>query len=261
MVSEATATMESRASGAQPNPPAKVKDLQRTINVARPERLLSAIGGGALALYGLQRGSVGGLALAALGGMFVYRGVTGHCDVYESIGIDTARSKRGAQGHSEEVWERGIKVEKEILVRRSPEELYRFWRNLDNLPLFMRHLKSVTMVGDRLSHWVAEGPAGSSIKWSAEIINDIPNDLIAWKSLPDADVDSAGSVHFETAPDGSGTRIRVSLQYRPPAGAVGARIAKLFGEAPEQQIDQDLACFKDKVERGEIYIPESVGRM
>jgi uncharacterized membrane protein len=242
-----TQTVE-QASSIDPNPPAKVKHLPGSINVGKPERAMSAIAGGALALYGLQRRGLGGLLIATVGGMLLYRGASGHCNMYKAFGFNTAQTK----GSEEEVWERGIKVEKEILVDRSPEELYRFWRRLDNLPRFMEHLTSVTMVGDRLSHWVAEGPAGAKFEWSAEIINDVPDKIIAWKSLPEADVDSAGSVRFERSPGGAGTVVRVNLQYRPPVGSVGASFAKLLGAAPEQQMEKDLVAFKELAEAGEI---------
>jgi uncharacterized membrane protein len=136
-------------------------------------------------------------------------------------------------------------------VNRPAAELYRYWRNFENLPKFMDHLESVRTTGEKRSHWVAKAPAGTTVEWDAEIINEKENELIAWRSLENADVDNAGSVRFQEAPAGRGTEVRVSLEYDPPGGMVGAAIAKLFGEAPDQQIQEDLRRFKQVMEAGE----------
>ncbi len=224
------------------------------VNVGETERWVSAIGGGALALYGLTRGSYGGVALALIGGSLIYRGTTGHCNVYDAMNVDTA-SEGGSLRRSRGVTvpaERGIKVEKSVTLDRSPEELYKFWRNFENLPRFMDHLESVRVTGEKRSHWVAKAPAGTTVEWDAEIYNEKENEMIAWRSLEGADVDNAGSVHFEKAPDGRGTVVKVSLKYDPPGGVIGAAVAKLFGEAPDQQIQEDLRRFKQVMEAGEI---------
>ena len=226
------------------------RQQQTSINVSEVERWASAISGGALAIYGLTRGTFGGVALALAGGALVYRGVTGHCDLYQAIGIDTAR--KGGQSPAVSVPSgRGFKIEKSVTINRSPEELYRFWRNFENLPRFMNHLESVQVTGEGRSHWVAKAPAGTTVEWDAEIYNEKENEMIAWRSLEGADVDNAGSVHFQRAPGGRGTEVRVVLKYDPPGGAVGALVARLFGENPEQQIDEDLRRFKQVMETGE----------
>src|SRR5262249_30590570 len=135
--------------------------------------------------------------------------------------------------------------------QRSPEELYRFWRNFENLPRFMHNLVSVTSAGNR-SHWVARGPLGMHAEWDAEIITEEPNRLIGWRSLEGSEVATAGSVHFEPAPGGRGTQVRIEMKYDPPAGKVGTLIAKLFGESPDRQIQDDLRRFKQLMEAGEI---------
>ena len=221
------------------------------VNVNEAERWASAVGGGALALYGLTRGTLGGVTLALVGGALLYRGVTGHCDLYEVIGFSTAEkesenlnvSVRG--GH-------GFKIEKSVTINRSPAELYRYWRNFENLPRIMSHLEEVRGNDPIYSHWMVRGPAGTSVEWDAMVYNDKENELIAWRSLEGADVDNAGSVHFVPAPDGRGTEVRVALIYDPPAGVVGATIAALFGENPEQQIEEDLRRFKQVMEAGEV---------
>ncbi len=145
-----------------------------------------------------------------------------------------------------------IHTKRSITVNKSPEELYRFWHNFEQLPLFMNHLKSVKVLDEKRSHWVAKGPGNTNVEWEAEILVDRPNQMISWRSLPGADVDNAGVVKFEPAVGGRGTIIRVELQYDPPAGAFGAAIAKLFGENPEKQIAFDLLRFKQLMETGEV---------
>jgi uncharacterized membrane protein len=143
-------------------------------------------------------------------------------------------------------------IRKSITINRPAEEIYAFWRNFENLPRFMNHLKSVTTSIDGRSHWVAKGPMNTQVEWDAEIINEVPNQLIAWRSLPGSAVTTAGTVRFERATGGRGTVVRVDLQYRPPGGAIGATIAKLFGESPEKQIAVDLHRIKQLLETGEI---------
>ncbi|HEX8492842.1 MAG TPA: SRPBCC family protein [Pyrinomonadaceae bacterium] len=223
------------------------------VNVGEIERWASTIGGGALAVYGITRlvqGNWLGAVLGLVGGSLIYRGTTGHCQMYESLGISTAE---GTQNPNVSVpAHRGIKVEKSVTVNKSPEELYRFWRNFENLPRFMDHLESVHVEGDGgRSHWVAKAPAGTTVEWDAEIYNEKENELIAWRSLEGADVDNAGSVRFEPAPEGRGTTVRVSLKYDPPGGVIGSTFAKLFGEEPSQQIEEDLRRFKQVMEAGE----------
>jgi uncharacterized membrane protein len=229
----------------------------RAVNVGQAERWASAIGGGALALYGITRGSLGGIALALVGGALVQRGATGHCNLYEAMGYSSAEgeSLRNSENVSVPAG-RGIKLEKSVTISRSPEDLYRFWRNFENLPRFMNHLESVRETGEGRSHWVAKAPAGRSVEWDAEIYNEKEGEMIAWRTLEGADVASAGSVHFEPAAGGRGTFVRVVLKYDPPGGKLGALVARLFGENPEQQITEDLGRFKQLMETGEVATTE-----
>jgi uncharacterized membrane protein len=221
-----------------------------SINVGQTERWVSAVGGGALALYGLTRGSLGGIALALVGAALVQRGYSGHCNLYEAIGFSTGgdASLRNSENVSVPA-ERGTKVEKSVTIDRPAAELYGFWRNFENLPRFMNHLESVQVTGGDRSHWVAKAPAGMTVEWDAEVYNEKENELIAWRTLEGSQVSSAGSVRFEPAPDG-GTVVRVSLKYDPPGGKLGSLVARLFGENPEQQIDEDLGRFKQLMETG-----------
>ena len=116
----------------------------------------------------------------------------------------------------------------------------------------MNHLESVEDTGGGKSHWKAQGPAGRTVEWDAELVADEPNTRIAWRSLPGSDIDNSGSVRFERAPGGRGTLVRVELQYTPPGGTVGAKLAKLFRSEPGQQIEDDLRVFKQVMETGEI---------
>ena len=220
-------------------------------NVGDVERLVSALGGGALALYGLTRGNLPGVALALLGASLVHRGTTGHCYAYDAIGVNTAGGASENPNVSVPAG-RGVKIEKSLTINRPVEELYSFWRNLENLPRVMSHLEEVREYDGNRSHWVAKAPAGTTVEWDAEVYNEKENELIAWRSLEGADVDNAGSVHFKTAAAGRGTEVRVVLKYDPPAGVVGSAVARLFGEEPGQQIDEDLRRFKSLMEAGEI---------
>jgi len=145
-----------------------------------------------------------------------------------------------------------VRVTRAITVDRPASELFEFWRNFENLPRFMAHLRSVTVKDDRHSHWVAKGPAGTDVEWDAEIVNEHPNEMIAWRSLAGSDVETAGSVRFDPATGGRGTVVKVELKYDPPAGVLGVTVAKLFGQSPDKQVAVDLMQFKQVMETGEI---------
>ena len=149
-----------------------------------------------------------------------------------------------------------LAVEKCITINKSPDECYRFWRNFDRFPEFMQHLEAVEKITDTRSHWKAKAPIGASVEWEADITADQPGELLAWHSIDGADVDNGGTVHFEPAPGGRGTVVRVEMQYKPPGGKAGALVTKLFGENPSQQMDGDLRRFKQLIETGEITTTE-----
>jgi uncharacterized membrane protein len=221
------------------------------VNVARGERIISALAGGALAVAGLRMRSLPGLLMAALGGGLVYRGISGHCHAYQALGVNTA-DYDGSPARPEDYFERGIHVEQSMTVDRTPWDLYAFWRNFENLAKFLHHVESVKVLDERRSHWSIRAPAGSTVEWDAEIINDEPNALIAWRSLAGANVDNAGSVRFVPGPAGRGTEVRVVIDYIPPGGRVGRWVAGLFGKDPSHQIREDLRRFKSLMETGEI---------
>lgn len=224
-------------------------------NVGELERGISVIAGSLLLWRGIKIGHVAGLGLALSGLALVRRGVMGYCYTYKALGISTAEST----GENATIpYETGIRVDKSVTINRPRQEVYAFWRRLENLPQFMEHLESVVQTSPVRSHWVTKGFAGKTLEWDAEIVNEIEGELIGWRSLKGASVNNAGSVHFDDAPGGRGTTVKVSLQYNPPGGAVGAYIAKLLGGDPERQVAIDLKRFKAVLEAGEL--PTSSGQ-
>lgn len=143
-------------------------------------------------------------------------------------------------------------VARSVTIRQPVESVYGFWRNFENLPRFMAHLESVRVTGERESHWVAKGPAGTTVEWDAETLEDRPHELIVWRSLPGASVPNSGQVRFQRAAGNRGTEVHVELRYDPPAGKLGALVAKLFGEEPSQQVAGDLRRLKQVLETGEV---------
>jgi uncharacterized membrane protein len=213
-------------------------------NVARPERVISALGGIATAAYGLGRRDASTPFFLLLGGLLVQRGISGRCRLYDRLGLNTAvaREETGVPGN------KGIRVEQSVEVSLPAVQVFAYWRNLENLPLFMPHLKSVKRTEDGISLWTVEGPAGTTVQWDAEIINERPGEMLAWRSLPGADVQNAGTVRFHPLEHGRGTRVTVVLQYQPPGGQIGAAVASIFGESPDKQLAADLLRFRDWIE-------------
>lgn len=203
----------------------------------RPERLATAIGGAALVVWGANKLSRErhplGAVMATTGAGLIWRSARG----------DTRARLAGR---------RGINVEESFSINRPPQELYEFWRNLELLPRVIPELSSVRIIDARRSHWVAKGPAGFPVEWYADIINDIPNELIAWRTTAGSNVVSAGSVHFERLAPGRGTVVRVKLQYDPPGGKLGAALAWAFRDEPSIVIREGLRRFKQLMETGEI---------
>jgi uncharacterized membrane protein len=214
------------------------------VNVGPVERGISVATGIALLAYTISRRPKLGLPLGLDASYLIYRGATGHCVFYQMLDINRSE----VNGHE------GIRVERAVTVNRPKEELYQIWRDFENLPRFMQHLESVWVdETDRgRSHWIAKAPLGKNIEWDSEVIEERDNELIVWKSLPGSTVESMGRVEFVEAPGGRGTIVRVSMEYNPPAGSLGAAFAKLFGAEPNQQINEDLRHFKQFMEAGEV---------
>lgn len=223
---------------------------RRSVNVGRRERWISGIAGAALVGFSMGRKRLRAV-LVPLGGALIGRAVTGRCEVNRMLGRNSARDE-GRTGTIADL-ERGggIKLEQAVVIERPRGELFEFWRNFENLPRFMDNLESVTILGPRRSHWVAKGPAGTRVEWDAEIEQEIENELISWRSLPGADVDQVGSVHFSPVHNG-GTEVRVILRYAPPAGKLGGGVGHVLGEHPEQQVADDLRRFKQVMDAREV---------
>jgi uncharacterized membrane protein len=218
----------------------------RRINVGTAERRASIATGIAMLSYVIRKKPhlMIGLPMGLEAGYMLYRGATGHCAIYQAMDIN-----RADNGHA------GIKVERAVTVDKPRDELYRIWRNFENLPRFMTHLQKVSvdeLGGDKRSRWVAKAPLGREIEWDSEITEERENEFLAWHSLPGSIVASTGSVAFTDAPQGRGTIVKVSMQYQPVGGSMAAAFAKLFGEEPDIQVREDLRHFKQIMETGEI---------
>jgi len=214
-------------------------------NISATGRWASTIAGAALAAVGYRRSN---RALGVLGAGLIARGASGWCPVTAAVEgnshYNSEPTKRHLGGRP------GVIVEDAIMIYRTIDEVYSYWRNLENLPRFMDHLEEVEVIDRFRSHWVARGPLGVKVEWDAQIINDIPPTLLSWKSVGDSDVISAGSVRFKASGE-QATEVRVKLQYDPPAGKLGATVAWLLGEDPQHRIVEDLRKFKELIEKGE----------
>src|SRR5688572_1728106 len=203
-------------------------------------RLISGVGGSLLTLYGLTRRGVTKPILSTAGLVLTARGVT-NMDPRSLLGLGLG--------------ENAIKVQKAININAPIDEVYQFWRNFENFPRFMDHVKQVS-VQNGLSTWKVAGPAGSSIEFESHITEAIPNESITWQTVPDSQVHHAGFVRFDENRDGS-TRVSVQMNYVPPAGALGHAVAQLFGVDPRQAMHEDLIRLKSLLEEGETSTEES----
>lgn len=219
-----------------PNPP------QPSPTASDTERWASLIGGGAMVLMGLRDRSFRGVLTALAGGGLIYQGMT--------------RTSTIEQAKEALAMTQTLKVEQSVTINKPAAELYRYWHNFENLPSFMQHLKHVKVYNDTRSHWIARAPLGGSVEWDADIVQDEENRLIAWTSVEGADIDNSGVVRFQPAPGDRGTEVKIVMEYAPPGGALASTIAKLFGEAPEQQLRDELHRFKQLMEAGEIATTE-----
>lgn len=229
----------------------------RHAGAGRPERVASVLTGSALAVYGVDRRDAGGALLALVGAALVYHGVTARHSLYSVLSFDTA-GDGGAQRDSESPTSRAavfrasdaVKIERSIVVKRPPAALYALWKDPLNLPRFMDWLEEVHPIDGRHARWKAKGPAGSSIEWVAEVINEVPESLIAWKSVANPDIKNAGSVHFRRQPGRDDTtEVRLVFEWVPPGGRAGMAVARLLGSDPANRIADGLKKFKRLAER------------
>jgi uncharacterized membrane protein len=227
-------------------------------NVGKTERLVSGIAGAALVVLSLRKRRLRRFLLPVATGL-IARALTGRGPTRRALGGLTRRRDRdnsvASVGRGQ-----GTKVEERVTINRPVLEVYRFWRNFENLPRFMDHLESVTVIDDTRSHWVAKGPAGTKVEWDAVIHHEFDDELIAWRSLPGSEINNAGSVHFTPSADGRGTDVRVVLSYEPPAGKLGVAVAKLLGEEPSKQVADDLRRLKQVMDTGDVGTPSRARR-
>jgi uncharacterized membrane protein len=208
----------------------------RPQNIGGTERAVSVTAGAVLALYGLTRRSPLGTMLAGLGALLAYRGASGHSRVYQRMGVERADAP--------------IEITQAVTIGREPEEVYAFWRRLENLPQFMRHLRSVQQRSPTQSHWIAQPPVlGRSLEWDAEIVEDRPGELLRWHALPGSPIEHHGEVRFNRAPGGRGTEVHVHLTYRPPMGVALGTIIYPFSK---QMLKEEIRRLKGVMEAGEI---------
>jgi len=218
------------------------------VNVGRGERMLSAVLGGLLTVYGLKRRGRAGYGMALTGAQMLYRSATGHCNVYGALGISTDNER--PRGEPVDIdHDKAIDVRRSVNVARPREELYAVWRDFSKLPHFMTHLERVDVLSETTSHWVTKGPAGMTVEWDAEIVDERENEWIAWQSVEPSQVPNNGTVMFRDAPSGD-TEIFVTLEAQPPAGKLGALVARMFGKSPDRQVRMALERFKEMAEGG-----------
>jgi uncharacterized membrane protein len=220
--------------------------LDTEVNVGRTERWVSGAAGVALLAYGLGRRRFRAVLLPVGVGL-LHRALTGRSQINRVLRRNSALDEGRVSPVASLSRGEGRRIEQAVMIQRPRGELFRFWRQFDNLPRFMDNLESVTILDSRRSRWVAKGPVGTRVEWDAEIHNEIEDELIAWRSLPGADVDQAGSVHFSATPDGQ-TEVRVIVRYAAPGHRMGDVVAHILGDDPERQIADDLRRLKQVME-------------
>lgn len=218
---------------------------RRPLNLTRVDRWSYVASGLSLVAWGLRRGSAGGGALAGVGGWLLYQAYTGNNPMFNPLNIRVNQNPR--EPNAKET----IMVDASLTIGKPREQIYRFWRQLDNLPQIAPHLRSVDVLDERRSHWRVKSPTGE-LQWDAEITRDEANREIAWRTTMKQSVVNFGSVQFRDAPGGRGTLVKVHLEYVPPAGSLGTAIARMTGQSPERMVEEALSRLKQLLETGEI---------
>jgi uncharacterized membrane protein len=212
-----------------------VTDQQDNINLSQAERIISVASGVKLALSGFKgifKSPFSSIIKLGAGGYLLNRGLTGHCELYTRMGRNSTEPVN-------------VNIRSSFLINKPRQQVYNFWRKLDNLPLFMKHLESVEVIDDTHSHWVLKLPTGAAkVSWDAEIVRDEPGYNIGWSSLPNSLIDNAGKVRFQDSPEGDGTLVDIVISYRPPAGGFGGGIAHVLNPVFKNMVDKDVRNFK-----------------
>lgn len=215
-------------------------------NAPMIERGLSLVSGVGLLVIGARMGGIKGLIVILCGADMVFRGITGHSWLYRLFGVNSAEvnvPREAAVPHQQ-----GMRIEDSIVINRPVDVVYDYWRNFENLPTFMRTLKDVDVIDDARSRWTASGPAGITLTWEAEIINEKMDEMIAWRTTKGANVPNAGSVMMKPTPDGRATELNLKIEYMPPGGALGQVFATVMGQNPQKQMRDDLQRLKEILE-------------
>jgi uncharacterized membrane protein len=212
------------------------RDTSPLGNAADLEHIGAIALGATLIAIGVSRRSMGGGLLACLGTGMLIKGAQDYARLGEAFGLQP-------EVKPTHLGRRAVKVQRSIRIGCPAHRLYDFWRDVENLSSIMAQVVSVQAIDAKRSHWVAKAPAGLVVEWDAQIINDVPGRLIAWRSMDGADLENAGSIHFDPI-DEHETEVWLTIRYMPPRSALGAAIAKVFGHDPEEQVAQDLQRFK-----------------
>jgi uncharacterized membrane protein len=228
--------------------PHRPAETNRNVNLHETERVLSVAAGAAFCVWALDRRPLSALAGFALGGGLLYRGLTGHCGMYRAMGVSSNENQAGRLPHGVPA-QQGERVEVELMIDAPPKQVYESWRHLRNVPSILKHVTSVTELDENRSRWTLKTPIGVELKWDAEIINDEPNRLIAWESIPGGSMNTAGAVHFDAVAEGKRTRLTLNMKYDPPGGKVGIWVAQALGADLHSQLAQDLRDFKQRMEQ------------
>lgn len=220
----------------------------QSANVGAFERMASTVAGTLLVTRGLRKPSPGRLLAAAAGADLIYRGLTGHCALYGTLGVNTAaRNKSGA-----DIPANAPEVKRAITIGKPPEELYAFWRNPDNLAKIMGHFAEVTPERDGILHWRVRGPLKQVFEWDSRHTEEQPNRVLTWQTLPGSTLVNHGRVTFQPGPDSTGTEVTLQMQFEPPLGSLGAGLVSVLHKVPRAIAGQSLRRFKSLVETGEI---------
>lgn len=214
-------------------------DTNKTKNVGDTERILSAVAGSTLVTWGLRRRSLGGLVVAVLGADLLYRGFTGHCNVYQWLGKNTADDEP-------------TEIESAITIDKPADELYRMWREPANLSRIMGHFADVQAQGENRQHWKVHAPLGQEAEWESEITEERAGECLRWASVEGATLQNEGEISFVPAPQNHGTEVHLAMRFQPPGGVLGRAAIRALGPAPRLIAGHALRRFKSLAETGEI---------
>jgi uncharacterized membrane protein len=205
------------------------------VNVSTIERV-AMIAAGSYLLYKALSGKKKSIVQSIAGGTMLVRGISGYCPVYDLV--ENSKKLSGSN----------VNIRTSLRVDKPVDEVYDFWRKLDNLPKFMKHLSSVKELNNLTSEWTAKGPAGiGSLTWKAEILMDEPGKILSWHSLPGSSVDNAGKINFKQV-DANSTELDIVISYHAPLGVAGEAAAKLLNPIFEKFVKSDIENFRKYME-------------